>query len=282
MKTTKRIFIYFSAVILIALSQCSRDHVADLGKRVTAGYPIPDGVMDTLRDMYHMPGASIAMVHNGQIEWVRGYCVREYGKPERVDTNTIFQAASLSKPVSAVAALKMVDKGALALDENVNLKLHSWKVPENEFTKNRSVTLRRLLSHSAGLPMHGVPEFPADAELPTLIQILNSAWSDNAKPVRPIIEPGTEYRYSGGGDIVLQVLLTDISKRPFAELAQALVLKPAGMVSSTFEQPLPQQFWPRAATGHRSNQTPLEGRWNILPEQAAGGLWTTPKTLHVS
>jgi CubicO group peptidase (beta-lactamase class C family) len=279
MKTTKRYYIYLISISLFAVIHCSRDHDTEFRMRVTAGCPIPDGVMDTLMEMYNVPGISIAVIQHGQIDWAKGYGVREYGKPERVDSTTIFQAASISKPVSAVAALRMVDKGKLTLDENVNLKLQSWKVPENEFTKKQSVTLRRLLSHSAGLPMHGVPEFAADAELPTLVQILDGDWSASAESVRPVINPGTVFRYSGGGYIVLQLLLTDIAKRPFAELAYELVLKPVGMLSSTFEQPLPRQFWSKAAVGHLSNKTPIKGRWHTLPEQAAGGLWTTPKDL---
>ncbi|MEW6194736.1 MAG: serine hydrolase domain-containing protein [Bacteroidota bacterium] len=230
-------------------------------------------------NLYNIPGVSIAVIHNGKIDWVRGYGLREYGKSERVDSATLFQAASISKPVSAVAALRMVDKGELTLDEDVNLKLQRWKVPVNEFTKKQCITLRRLLSHSAGLSMHGVPEFSAGAELPTLVQILDGNWSASAEPVRLINEPGTMFRYSGGGYIVLQVLLEDITKRPFAELALELVLQPAGMVSSTFEQPLPKQLWSQAAVGHLADKSPLQGRWHTLPEEAAGGLWTTPKNL---
>ncbi len=270
------LWIYLIAISLFCCIQCSRNQDTDLSRRVTAGCPIP---MDTLMEMYHVRGVSIAVVRNGQIDWAKGYGVREYGKPERVDSNTLFQAASISKPVSGVVSLRMVDKGELTLDENINLKLQSWKVPENEFTKKQSITLRRLLSHSAGLPMHGVPEFTADAELPTLVQILDGDWYVSAESVRPFIEPGTMFRYSGGGYIVLQVLLTDIAKRPFEELARDLVLQPAGMLSNTFEQPLLQQFWPRAAVGHLNNKTPLMGLWHTLPEQAAGGLWTTPTDL---
>ncbi len=266
-------------LFLFAIYSCSQSQNTGFSKRVTAGRPVPDGVMDTLMNLYNVPGVSIAVIHNGQIDWVKGYGLREYGKSERVDSTTLFQAASISKPVSAVAALRMVDKGELTLDEDVNLKLQSWKVPENEFTKKQYITLRRLLSHSAGLSMHGVPEFSAGAELPTLVQILDGNWFASTEPVRVITEPGTMFRYSGGGYIVLHVLLEDITKRPFAELAREFVLQPAGMLSSTFEQPLPKQFWSQAAVGHLADKTPLQGLWHILPEQAAGGLWTTPKDL---
>lgn len=259
-------------------TSCSR-HQDTLQGRVTAGIPIPEDALVSEMEQHHVPGVSIAVIHRGRIDWARGYGVRENRKTERVDTTTLFQAASISKPVSAVVALRMVDSGELALDEDVNLKLRSWKVPENEFTKNKPITLRQLLSHSAGLSMHGVPEFSAGAKLPTLVEILGGNWSAARDSVRPIAVPGTIYKYSSGGYIVLQVLLTDVAKRPFEEIARELVLQPAGMSSSTYEQPLPQQLWLRAAAGHLSNGTPINGSWHTLPEQTAGGLWTTPRDL---
>jgi CubicO group peptidase (beta-lactamase class C family) len=276
MKRTNMLWICLFAFSLFCDVSCSRDASSSLGERVKAGVPIPEDALTKILEHQHVPGVSIAVIHNGRIDWAKGYGVLENGKPERVDTTTLFQAASISKPVSAVVALRMVENEELALDEDVNRKLRSWKIPENEFTRDQPVTVRRLLSHSAGLSMHGVPEFAAGAELPTLVQILNGESSVAAESVRPVVEPGTTYRYSGGGYIVLQLLLTDVAGRPFAPLARELVLQPAGMSSSTFEQPLPQWLRSRAAVGHLSDGTPVRGSWHILPEQAAGGLWTTP------
>jgi len=267
----------FTVLLSLGLG-CSR-HQDALKGRVTAGTPIPEDALGTELEQHRVPGLSIAVVHHGRIDWAKGYGVLEDGKPDRVDTTTLFQAASISKPVSAVAALRMVEMGMLALDEDVNLRLSSWKVPRNEFTTGRPVTLRRLLSHSAGLTMHGVPEFGANDELPTLVEILDGSWSATADSVRPVYQPGTRFQYSGGGYIVLQVLMTDVSQRPFESLADDLVLRPARMVSSTFEQPLPSELRSRAAVGHLANGTPLKGSWHTLPEQAAGGLWTTPRDL---
>jgi CubicO group peptidase (beta-lactamase class C family) len=278
MRTNTLQICLFAALLFCGVS-CSRDGNSALRGPVTPGVPIPEDALTKAMEQHHVPGVSIAVIHRGRIDWAKGYGVCEYGRSKRVDSTTLFQAASISKPVSAVVALRMVDRGELALDEDVNRKLKSWKVPENEFTRNQPVTLRRLLSHSAGLTMHGVPEFAAGAELPTLVQILNGEWSTATESVRPVVEPGTTYRYSGGGYIVLQLLLTDVAGRPFAPLARELVLQPAGMSSSTFEQPLPQQLWSRAAVGHLSDGTPVRGSWHTLPEQAAGGLWTTPRDL---
>ena len=258
---------------------CAQSGESDIRERVTAGKPIPAEVITRVLDQYSVPGLSIAVVHGGQIDWAQGYGLRHSAKAETVDVTTLFQAASISKPVSAALALRMVDLGVLALDEDVNRRLESWQVPESEFTTATPVTLRHLLSHSAGLTMHGVPEFAADAPLPTLVQILEGTWSTDAERVRSVSQPGVEFSYSGGGYIVLQLLLTDVADRPFAQLAQELILNPAGMSVSTFEQPLPHQLWNQAAAGHTRDGSPLVGAWHILPEQAAGGLWTTPSDL---
>ena len=151
---------------------CSK-HQDALKGRVVAGTPIPEDVIEIELKQHHVPGLSIAVVHEGRIDWAKGYGVIENGQTATVESTTLFQAASISKPVSAVAALRLVDAGMLNLDEDVNLKLTSWKVPKNTFTKNHPVTLRRLLSHSAGLTMHGVPEFSVGDNCPPLIQILN-------------------------------------------------------------------------------------------------------------
>lgn len=279
MKPGSQLWTCLFSIALLVNCSCSPGGSSELEASVTAGVPIPEDALRKVMEQHRVPGVSVAVIHDGRIDWAKGYGVREYGKPERVDTITLFQAASISKPVSAAVALRMVERNELALDEDVNRKLESWKVPENKFTKKRPVTLRGLLSHSAGLSMHSVPEFAADADLPTLVEILNGEFSAATEPIRLLAEPGTMFRYSGGGYIVLQILLTDVAGRSFASLARDLTLQPAGMSSSTFEQPLPERLRQSAAVGHLSNGAPLEGSWHTLPEQAAGGLWTTPTDL---
>jgi CubicO group peptidase (beta-lactamase class C family) len=272
------ITILLAASSLLTL-QCSREQKSPDTERASAGLPIPEQIVTGMREEFHVPGVSVAVVHGGRIDWSKGYGVCENGKSQGVDTATLFQAASISKPVSAVVALHMVGMGTLGLDEDVNHKLISWKIPVNQFTRSRPITLRQLLSHSAGLTMHGVPEFTTDDKIPTLTQILDGTWPKATDSVRCVTEPGTAFRYSGGGYVILQVLLTDVAGRPFVQLAEECVLKPAGMWSSTFEQPLPSSLQARAAVGHVSDGAPLPGRWHTLPEQAAGGLWTTPRDL---
>ncbi len=229
---------------------------------------------------YNVPGVSIAVINNGEIEWAKGYGVREAGTNLPVTTETLFQAGSISKPVAAIGALKMVQDGKLQLDEDVNKKLVSWKIPENEFTKEQKVTLRRLLTHNAGISVWGFPGYSADTKLlPAVPQILDGIAPANTKPVRVIETPGTNPSYSGGGFTVMQLLMTDVSGKPFPKLMDNTILKKFGMKNSTFEQPLPQSFYEQAAAGHTGKAEKFAGNWFIYPEMAAAGLWTTPSDL---
>jgi CubicO group peptidase (beta-lactamase class C family) len=228
---------------------------------------------------YKAPGLSVAVIHDGKIEWARGYGVVERDGGKSVTADTLFLAGSISKPVAALAALRLVEQGKLDLDEDVNLKLKTWKVPENDFTKEKKVTLRGLLSHSAGLTVHGFPGYAIDAPMPTLVQILNGEKPANTAAIRADIVPGSRWRYSGGGYTVMQLLLMDVTGKSFPELTRELVFAPIGMKQSTYENPLPKPLEPSAATAHRWNGDKVNGRWHIYPEMAAAGLWTTPSDL---
>ncbi len=233
---------------------------------------------------YKVPGVSVAVINEGRVEWARGFGVKEAGKSDPVTPETLFQAGSISKPVAALAALRLVQDGRLSLDEDVNAKLVSWKVPENEFTREQKVTLRRLLSHTAGLTVHGFPGYAADVPVPTVVQVLDGtspaspANPANTAAVRVDTVPGTLWRYSGGGYTVMQQLLVDVTQKLFPDLLQQTVFEPLGLRHSTYEQPLPTSFAVLAATAHNNGQ-PIPGRWHIYPEMAAAGLWTTPADL---
>lgn len=225
-----------------------------------------------------VPGVSIAVIHEGRIEWARGYGVKSLGGPP-VDEKTLFQAASISKPVFALAVLHQVDAGKLDLDANVNDYLKTWKLPDNEFTREQKVTLRRLLSHTAGLTVHGFPGYDAGAPLPTTAQILEGVPPTNTNPIRVDILPGSRHRYSGGGYTLAQLVLTDVTGAPLDKLLRDTVLTPLGMSTSTFEQPLPAARGGEVALPFRGDGTPVPGGPHVYPEVAAAGLWTTPSDL---
>ena len=228
---------------------------------------------------YKTPGVSIAFINNGRIEWARGYGVQAIGSREPVTTETLFQAGSISKPVTATIALQIVQSGRLTLDGNLNEKLVSWKVPENEFTREEKVTVRRILSHSAGLTNHVAGNYASGAEFPTLLQILDGVKPSNTPPIRVDFVPGSRWRYSGGGYGVLQQLIIDTGGKPFPTLAQKIIFDRLKMRHSTFEQPLPERFWKRAAVGHNRAGEKIAGNWIVFPEMAAAGLWSTPSDL---
>lgn len=228
---------------------------------------------------YKTPGVSVAVINNFKIEWARAYGVKDTETNEPVTTTTLFQAGSISKPVAAMTALKKVEQGKISLDEDINNRLVSWKLPDNEFTAKKKVTLANLLSHTAGLTVHGFPGYPVGSPLPTLAQVLDGAQPANTAPVRVNMEPGTRFRYSGGGTTIAQLALMDIEKKSFPQIARETVLDPLKMTDSTYEQPLPDKVRPKAASGHRPNGSLVDGKIHIYPEMAAAGLWTTPTDL---
>lgn len=231
-------------------------------------------------DYYHVPGVSIAVINDNQIEWAKGYGVLEVGKSEAVTPETHFQAGSVAKLVVGVAALQYVEQGTLELDSDVNQRLLSWHVPENTFTTQEKVTLRRLLSHTAGLTAQGFRGYAQGEAIPNLQQILDGEPPANSPPVRVNAVPGTQYRYSNGGYMIVQLLLEDVTGRPFPEIMQAAVLEPWGMTASTFESPLPEGLWASAASGHRADGRAIPGRWHTYPELGSGAsMWATPSDL---
>jgi len=234
-------------------------------------------LLDRMRDL-HVPGVSIAVIRHGQIEWARGFGVKEVGGAP-VTADTLFQAASISKPVFALGVLRLVEQGTLDLDKDVNLYLKTWKLPDSEYTRTKKVTLRGILSHSAGLTVHGFSGYEAGDALPSVPQILDGAKPANNPAIRVDVVPGTLYRYSGGGYVLAQQLLVDVTGVPTAKYLQDAVLTPLGMSHSTYEQPLPANRRNEVALAYRSNGTPVEKGPHVYPELAAAGLWTTPTDL---
>jgi CubicO group peptidase (beta-lactamase class C family) len=240
--------------------------------------PVRYTLEDRMR-FYGVPGVSIAVIDQGHIAWAKSYGVKEVGGSMAVDTATVFLAGSISKPVAATAIMTLVDRGVMSLDADINTYLRSWKVPENAFTLQRPVTLRGLLTHTAGTTVQGFPGYPRDAPIPTITQILRGEPPAKSGAVVVDILPGAEFRYSGGGTIIAQLAAMDVSGESFPDFMRKEVLEPFGMRQSTFENPLPEPFWDRAASGHDWEGTPLVGKWAVYPEMAAAGLWTTAADL---
>lgn len=243
---------------------------------VEAGSPTPGMSLSERMHHYMIPGVSFAMINDSDIEWAKGYGVTDAAGLQVVNPDTLFQAASISKPVAAVGVMLLNQSGTIDLDRNSNDYLRSWHIPDNELTSTEKVTIRRLLSHTGGL---GVPSFmgyEAGMPIPNLLDILDGVGNANNDPVRVELVPGSMYSYSGGGYEVLQLLIKDVTNNSFREYMRDYLLQELGMNSSDFIQPIDWPLKARAASGHDCDGKALPGKWRTYPELAAAGLWTTP------
>jgi CubicO group peptidase (beta-lactamase class C family) len=228
--------------------------------------------LDQALALLNVPSVSIALIDEGRIAFARAY-----GKGATPDN--LYQAASLSKFVAAIGAMRLVEVGTLTLDEDVNDGLTSWRVPSNSFDATHKVTLRGLLSMTGGIGVSGFLGYAAGTPIPTLIEVLNGTPPANSAPVTVIAVPGSAYHCSGGGYEIAETLMQDVTGKPFPQLMQDLVLGPMGMTDSSFDQPPSSTFMAKAVSGHFSDGEELPGRWHIFPEHAAAGLWSTPTDL---
>ena len=261
---------------------------------VVSGEPLPPMPISERMAYYKVPGLSVAVINDNKVVWARGYGTLAAGGTRQVTPTTLFQAASISKPVSAAGALTLVHRGQLSLDAPANQYLRSWRIPDTQLTLKRPVTLRHLLSHTAGTTVSGFIGYDPGEPLPTIRQILDGVPPANTEAVRVDQEPGAAWRYSGGGYMIVQQLMEDVTRKRFAASMKSL-MKRWGMGRSTFVQPLPGSLHAIAAEAHLTDGSPLRGNgdvpelrggrtpfpapWTAKPEQAAAGLWTTPSDL---
>jgi CubicO group peptidase (beta-lactamase class C family) len=239
------------------------------------GRPVEEYTIRERMAYWGVPGVSVAVIDGGDVAWAKAWGVKDVVTGDPVTPTTLFQAASISKPVAVMGMLRLVEAGRLDLDEAVGSYLSSWAVPDYRF--DEPVTLRRLASHTAGTTVHGFPGYARSTARPTTAGVLRG--DGNTDAVIVDLEPGRQYRYSGGGTTLLQLVVEDVTGRTFEDYMAGAVLRPAGMRHSTFAQPLPEDRWDDAAAGHRADGSTVPEGWHVYPEQAAAGLWTTPADL---
>ncbi len=230
-------------------------------------------------DFYGIKGLSIAIVNDYKIEWSKGYGWADTAEKRPVTPLTLFQAASISKSLNGVGVLKLVQEGKLDLDTDINEYLKSWQFTYDKKSNNKKITLNQLLSHTAGLTVHGFPGYGQDKPIPSISDILDGKNSANTEAIRSQFEPGLKMQYSGGGTMISQQILMDITKQPYDKLMWQEVLKPMGMLNSSYTQPPASTIKNQLATAYRSDKKPIYGKYHIYPEQAAAGLWTNPTDL---
>jgi CubicO group peptidase (beta-lactamase class C family) len=225
---------------------------------------------------YRVPGVSVAVIDNCRIVDARGFGRASPGGRNPITPRTLFQAGSISKTFTAVAALRLVEQGKLSLDGDVRHVLTSWNLPNGPLLQGRPVTLRGLLSHTAGINQEGGNGYLRTAAIPTLADILEGRPPANTAPIRVESAPGERWRYSGGGYYIAQALMSDATGTDFSQLMKRLVFEPLGLRDSTFAQPLDASHIRFAARAAGPDGSALDGGWRVNPELAAGGLWTTP------
>ncbi len=282
----KKIIILLTLVGLIA---CQQTHETESSPEITT---IENSLLKAIQvsgdepelmniydrmEFYKVPGVSIAVVKNGQLAWAKGYGLANTNIGAKIDKNTIFQAGSISKPLAALAALRLVEEGKLELDKDVNTYLQDWKIAENRFTEIEKITLRRLLTHTAGMTVHGFPGYQQTDSFPSITKVLNG--EGNTDVILPDTIPGSIWRYSGGGYTVMEKVVEDASGMPLEKYMDEFILQPMGMHRSTYNQPLTNEFYSNASAAYDREGKIIEGLWHNYPEQAAAGLWTTPTDL---
>ena len=265
-----------------AQARSAADYTAAIERAQTTAGPndLSTLTIAELMARFNVPGVSVAVVRDHQIHWAKGYGIADVATGAPVDTGTMFQAASISKPVAAMAVLRAVQDGLFTLDTDINSILTSWKLDGGQFTKDGPVTPRMLTSHTSGLgDGFGFPGYDPSDSVPSVVQILGGHKHANVGVLFMERPPMSLMEYSGGGVMLMQQALSDARRKPYADIMRDDVLRPLGMTRSTFEQPLPASFDRNAARAHSRDGKAMGAKWHVYPEQAAAGLWTTPSDL---
>lgn len=282
------------ALLAIALLSCS-EQKREFEKKETPSKKHKKAVVSTLTPFYSLkgqtkkmsvqdfmkrddiPGVRIVFVEKGEIAWSASYGFADLENKIKVDEMTVFTGASLSKPITTIAALSLVEKGLLNLDENVNNKLVGWKIPENDFTKKADVTLRNLIGHTSGIGRQFWSDYFPEDDIPTVEQMLAGEKPSTDLAIEFVYTPGEGFKYSNPGYMVIEELITDVTDKKFEDVVAELVFKPSGMNASSFAQPIPPDLMETKAVGYSSNLRPYP--YKVFPFLAAGGIWTTPDDL---
>ncbi len=245
-------------------------------------FTIKDRRPQTIADrmaMHKVNGLTIAVIRDYKLEWAKGYGWADVDEKRPVTPETMFQPGSISKSLNAITILDMVEDRKLSLYTDINTQLKSWQFPYDSISKGKKITIADLLSHSAGLGVHGFLGYSIGDTYPTIPQILDGLNPANSEPVRSIFEPGKQMEYSGGGTMISELIAMDASGLTYDQLVQNRIFTLLKMTNSSFTQPPAAAFKNQLATGYRTSGEEVQGKYPVLIEQAAGGLWTTPSDL---
>jgi len=283
-KLTAALVLFFSVFIFsTTLAQSTvEDRIRQvengLTENIQTGDSAPFNLLERMK-YFKVHGLSIAVIKDYKVDFAKGYGFADTEKKIRVSDKTLFQAASISKSLNSLAILKLFKDRNLDLYADINTYLKSWKFPYDSISKGKKINMANLLSHTAGLNVHGFGGYEAGKPLPSVIQILNGQSPANSDAVHSLFVPGTRQEYSGGGTTISQLILTDITGQRYENYLMEQVLKPLGMLSSTFAQPPLGIRQELLSAGYDGDGKEVKGKYHIYPEQAAAGLWTNPRDL---
>jgi len=268
------------STIISAFAQSNSEKIKAVENNLGGWVKIADSAGWNIRNRmayYHINGVSIAVIDNYKIVWAKGYGWADTVEKRPVTTSTLFQPASVGKSIHAVATMKLVQDGKLDLNSDINVYLRSWKFPYDTISHGKKITTLELLSHMAGLSVHGFEGYKWGAPLPNIIQILNGQPPADNEAVRSIFEPGKRFEYSGGGYTISGLIDQDITGQPYAAYVTGTVFKPLGMTSTFYQSQLTVKEIKNLATAYRFDQKPIGCQYHIYPEEACGAaLWSTP------
>jgi len=247
-----------------------------------------DTTINQLMKQYDVPGASITVIKDREILWSQSYGFKDVNTQVKVSNQTMFQAASISKPITALATLNLAKDGLLNINKPVNQYIKHWKIPNYKASDTNPILIKQLINHTSGLSVHGFAGYQTKEMVPSLIEVLNGASileqvfslkNVNSAPIEVIDTPGEQYKYSGGGYSVLQQVLLDYTGDDFSALMHKNIFLKLKMKNSTFQQPVTDKLTAQLASGHIDIDDTVDGKYHIYPEQAAAGLWTTSEDL---
>ncbi len=258
------------------------EKIREVENNLSGGLILNDAKPGTMLDQmakYKVNGMSIAVIHDYKIAWAKGYGWADVAEKRPMTTETLFEPGSISKTLNAVGILKLAQEKKVDLNTDINTYLTSWKFPYDSLSGGKKITLAQLLAHQAGLTVHGFPGHDIKGPIPTVYEVLDGKEPSFTPAVRSAFEPDQRYQYSGGGTTISQVLLADVTQQAYDTWMYEQVLKPIGMVNSTYAQPPAKDKRLLCASAYRADGTPVKRKFHVYPEQAAAGLWMTPSDL---
>lgn len=279
------LILFFSSSLIIAQSSVVSSRIVKVENNLLPDAEIvfADSVVkqyniyDRMK-FYKVPSVSIAVINNGELEWAKAYGFADLKEKRKAGRNTLYQAASISKSVNALLILKLVQEGKLSLNKDIREYLKSWTFPHNDLSKNKTITLRNLLNHTAGLSLHGFRGYRYNESIPAINEILDGKFPANNEAVKPIYPPNTKMEYSGGGTLITRKILDDNLTSNYDSLIKSEILRPLGLNRSSYIDPLRSGVKDFAAAYDEKMQE-VPGKYHIYPELAPDGLWTTPADL---